>query len=107
MPKKDFLEFLFVPLTKGGKENIMHLVEREPILNLISKMMRITNRIDLQVIQTEFHSAVQLPITSTIANISETIQKSILAYAEEYNVKSDVKSKGPVQEYFDVLKKFS
>ena len=56
LPKKKFLEFLFIPLTKGGKEEIMELLENIPILNLLSKMMRIKKRIDLQTIRKKLQS---------------------------------------------------
>ena len=76
LPKEKFLEFLFVPLTKGGKEKIMELIENEPVLTLIAKMMRVENRIDLQTIRRELLSIRKIPSTSIINSISETIQKS-------------------------------
>ena len=92
LPKEKFLEFLFVSLTKGGKEEIMELIEKEPILNLISKMMRIKKRIDLQTIRKELESAVQTKNLSTVAAISNIIKKSASKYTNEY---------------IDVLKHFS
>ena len=92
LPKEKFLQFLFVSLVKGGKSEIMKLIENEPILNLISKMMRIQNRIGLQAIRKELQSAVQLFNTETIEEISEIIQKSTSEYTNQY---------------IDVLKNFS
>ena len=42
LPKEKFLQFLFVPLIKGGKNEIMESIEKEPILNLISKIYVLT-----------------------------------------------------------------
>ena len=92
LPKEKFLQFLFVSLVKGGKSEIMKLIEKEPILNLISKMMRIQNRIGLQAIRKELQSAVQLLNTETIEEISEIIQNSTSEYTNQY---------------IDVLKNFS
>ena len=92
LPKAKFLEFLFVPLTKGGKDNIIKLVEREPILNLISKMMRISNRIDLKTLKKELQSRMKFSITSTVIEISKIIQESITENTTEY---------------IDVLRRFS
>jgi len=41
LSKEQFLQFLFVPLIKGGKNKIMELIEKQPMLNIISKMMQI------------------------------------------------------------------
>ena len=84
LPKEKFLQFLFVSLVKGGKSEIMKLIEKEPILNLISKMMRIQNRIGFQAIRKELQSAVQLLNTETIEEISEIIQKSTSENANQY-----------------------
>ena len=92
LPKEKFLEFLFVSLIKGGKSQIMKLIEKEPILNLISKMMRIQNRIGLQAIKMELPSAVQILIARTVEQISEIIQKSTSEYTNQY---------------IDILKNFS
>ena len=59
LPKEQFLEFLFVPLANGGKEKITELIEKEPILSLISKMMRIKKRLDLQAIRNDLQSVEQ------------------------------------------------
>ena len=92
LPKETFLQFLFVSLIKGGKSQIMKLIEKEPILNLISKMMRIQNRIGLQAIKMELPSAVQILIARTVEQISEIIQKSTSEYTNQY---------------IDILKNFS
>ena len=92
LPKEKFLQFLFVSLTKGGKSKILKLIENEPILNLISKMMRIQNRVGLQTIRKELQSARQVVNTGTVEEISEIIQKSTSEYT---------------QQYIDVLKNFS
>ena len=84
LPMEKFLEFLFVPLTKGGKERIMELIENEPILDLISNMMRIENRIDLPTIRKVLQSIRKTPSTSIINSISETIQKSMSECTTQY-----------------------
>ena len=56
LPKEQFLEFLFVPLANGGKEKITELIEKEPILSLISKMMQIGKRLDLPAIRNKLQS---------------------------------------------------
>ena len=84
LPKEKFLEFLFVPLTKGGKEKIMELIESEPVLSLISKMMRVENRIDLPTIRRELLSIRKIPSTSIINSISEKIQKSTSECTMQY-----------------------
>ena len=84
LPKEKFLQFLFVSLVKGGKSEIMKLIEKEPILNLISKMMRIQNRISLKAIRKELPSAIQILTTRTVEQISEIIQKSTSECANQY-----------------------
>ena len=93
LPKEKFLEFLFVPLlTKRGKENVMEQIEKEPILNLISRMMRIENRIDLQTIRRELDLVTQIQTSKTVLEISRKIAKST--------------SKN-TKDYIDILKHFS
>ena len=84
LPKEKFLEFLFVPLTKGGKERIMELIENEPVLTLIAKMIQVENRIDLQTIRRELLSIQKIPSTSIINSISESIQKSTSECTTQY-----------------------
>ena len=84
LPKEKFLEFLFVSLIKGGKKEIKKLVKKEPILNLISKMMRIQNRIGLKAIKKELRSAVQIISTETVGKISKIIQDSTTEYTNQY-----------------------
>ena len=84
LPKQFFLEFLFVSLIKGGKTKIMKLIETEPILNLISKMMQIQNRIGLKDIRRELKSAVQILNTEIVGEISQIIQKSTSQYTNQY-----------------------
>ena len=84
MPREKFLQFLFVPLVYGGKSKIMELIGKEPILNLISKMMRIQNRIDLYTIQKKLQVAVEIINTQTVEEISETVQKSTSEYTNQY-----------------------
>ena len=93
LPKQIFLEFLFLPLlTKRGKEETMELIEREPILNLISRMMRIENRIDLETIRRELDLVTQIQPSETVFEISRKIAKST--------------SKN-TKDYIDILKHFS
>ena len=61
LPKEQFLELLFVPVVnKAGKKMITELIEKEPILSLISNMMRIKKRLDLQGIRNDLQSVEQL-----------------------------------------------
>ena len=92
LPKEKFLEFIFVSLVKGGKKKIMELIEKEPILHVISKMMQIQKRIDLPTIRNELQSGVQIINTGTVDKISEIIQESI----SEFTI-----------QYIDILKNFS
>ena len=92
LPKEKFLQFLFVSLIKGGKNEILKLIEKEPILHLISKMMRIQNRIGLQTIRQELQSANQIVNTGIINKISEIIRFST---SEDSN------------RYIEILKHFS
>ena len=84
LPKEKFLRFLFVSLVHGGKNKIMKLIEKEPILYLVSKMMRIQNRIDLQTIRQELQSVVTIINKGTVKKISDIIQKSTSEYTNQY-----------------------
>ena len=84
LPKEKFLEFLFVPITKSQKENIAELIENEPILNLISKMIQIEKRPDLSVIRENLKSIVRIHNSSAIVKISAVIQKSMSIYTTQY-----------------------
>ena len=84
LPKDKFLEFLVIPLTKGGKEEIMELIENIPILDLLSKMMRIKKRIDLQTIRKELQSVMQIKTLSNVTAISKIIKKSASKYTNQY-----------------------
>ena len=92
LPKEKFLEFLFVALSKGGKDEIMELITKEPILKLIKKMMRMENRITLPKIRLKIRSIVQFKNEPTFEAISDVIKKSASVYTIEY---------------IDVLKHFS
>ena len=93
LQKEQFLEFLFVPLVKNAwKEEITGLIEKVPILSLISKMMRINNRLDLQAIRKRLQSVEQFTNLKAVAEISDIIQKSTSDFTTEY---------------IDVLKHFS
>ena len=85
LPKDKFLEFLVIPLTKGGKEEIMELIENIPILNLLSQMMRIKKRIDLHTIRKELQ-AVFIHIKNLFLDvaISNIIKKSASDLTTEY-----------------------
>ena len=91
LPKAKFLDYLFVPI-KSGKEKIMKLIENEPILDLISKMMRIQGRLDLPAIQTEIQAIELIKNLTASTEISDIIQ---------YSTSNDT------NEYIDVLKHFS
>ena len=93
LPKEQFPEFLFVPLVKKSqKKKITELIENVPILSLISKMMQITKRLDLQGIRNDLQSVEQLMNLSVVAEISAIVQKSTSSCTTEY---------------IDVLKHFS
>ena len=84
LPNKKFLECLFVSLIQGGKEEIMELIENEPILSLISKMMRIQDRIKLQDIRKELHTIGQIQVSDTITDISKIIEESTSTNTKQY-----------------------
>ena len=84
LPKQFFLEFLFVSLIKGGKTKIIKLIEKEPIFDLISKMMRVRKRIDLQLVREILQSVVQVRNASIINEISKIIEKSRSKYTNQY-----------------------
>ena len=84
LPKEKFLEFLFVPLVKGGKEKISKLIEKEPIFCLIAKMMRIKKRINLETIRNEFKSMVQMTKATTVSKISEEVSNSTSENTNQY-----------------------
>ena len=92
LPKVKFLEFLFVSLTQGGKEKIMEVLEKDQVLNIISKMTQVQNRIDLRTIRKALNSVIRNYSARSITKISDIIQKS--ASQNTY-------------EYIDVLKHFS
>ena len=92
LPKEKFLQFLFVALSKGGKDKIMKSIQKEPILNLISKMMGLKKRCGLLKIRKYLQSIAQLKKESTITEISHAVEKSMSVYTNQY---------------IDVLKHFS
>ena len=84
LSNEKFLEFLFVSLIQGGKEEITELIENEPILSLISKMMRIQDRIKLQDIRKELHTIGQIQVSDTITDISKIIEESTSTNTKQY-----------------------
>ena len=85
LPKDKFLEFLYIPLTKGGKEEIMEMIENIPILNLLSQMMRIKKRIDLHTIRQELQSVfINIKHLDLDVAISNIIKKSATKYTSQY-----------------------
>ena len=90
LPKKEFLEFLFVSLIKGGKEKIMKFIDEDPSLKLISKMMGIKERISLPNIRDGLHKDVrlrridQIRNWDTINDISKTIENSSSEFTRQY-----------------------
>ena len=84
IPNEIFLRFLFVSLIKGGKNKISKLIEKEPILHLISKMMRIRNRISLPTIRKDLQSAVQIINREIINEINEIIRNSTSECTNQY-----------------------
>ena len=85
LPKEKFLEFLFVSLIhQDGKLLIMDLIRNMPILNLISNMMRIKKRVNLQGIRKELHVIDQIQLSDTITDISEHVEKSTSPDTKDY-----------------------
>ena len=84
IPNETFLQFLFVSLIKGGKNKISKLIEKEPILHLISKMMRIRNRISLPTIRKDLQSAAQIINRGIINEINEIIRNSTSECTNQY-----------------------
>ena len=86
LPKEKFLEFLFVPIgkDKSRKNKIIELIENEPILSLISKMMQIKNRIDLNEIRNTLLIISQIKLLGTISDISKTIEESTSTNTKQY-----------------------
>ena len=84
LPKEKFLEFLFVPLTKGGKNKIMEWIANEPILQLTSKMMQVSKRIDLHTIRKELRSIINIKHLEAIVAISKIIKKSASELTNQY-----------------------
>ena len=76
LPKNEFLEFLFVSLIKGGKEDIIKIIEQDPMLNLISKMMRIKKRISHPNIRDYLNKIGRIRNWDIITDISQRIQNS-------------------------------
>ena len=62
----------------------MDLKEKEPILNLISEMMRIENRIDLQSLRKELSAITRVQALETVFDISQKIEKSTSKLTKEY-----------------------
>ena len=71
-------------LSKGGKNKILKLIEKEPILHLISKMMRIKNRMSLQTIRKDLESIVEIINTGTVHEINEIIRNSTSECTNQY-----------------------
>ena len=85
LPKEQFLEFLFVPLLKKAwKEKITELIEKEPILSLISKMMRIQRRLELPVIRMDLQAVKYMMNLTAVKEIRDIIQKSTSNYTNQY-----------------------
>ena len=100
LPIEKFLKFLFVPIFKGQKRKMMKLIEKEPILHLILKMMRIKNRIELHTIREELDQLSKIKCSDNIIKkISEKIKSSKTKYGMKFPEK--------VEEYMNVLQKLT
>ena len=85
LPKEKFLEFLFVPIrTRNGKENIMELIQKTPVFNLISNMMQIEKRVSLQTVRQELDLLTQIQQSETVSDITDEIEKSTSKLTNEY-----------------------
>ena len=100
LPKDKFFDFLFVPITQRGKKDIIELIEKEPILHLILKMMRIKNRIDLQTIRKELKEVSKIKCSD---NIIKKISEKIKASKTKYGMKFPEK----VEKYMNVMQKLT
>ena len=84
LPREKFLEFLFVSLIEGGKEEILRLIESESILKLISKMIQIKKRIKIHEVRVELDAIDQIRSLKTIAGISDIMKKSTSECSMQY-----------------------
>ena len=83
--KVNFLKFLFVPvLSKKGKAKIQNLIQNDPMLWLISKMLRYYDRISLPEIKKDFSLISQFLSEETQKDIGDTISKFVTKEAREY-----------------------
>ena len=82
--KEKFLEFLYVSLNKEGKDEIMRLIEQEPILNLIWNMMRVTNRIGVSEIRTMLKTIFVMKNYKTEIKMSKVVEESTSIYTKQY-----------------------
>ena len=108
LPKEKFLEFLFVPLIKGGKKEILEMITDEPILILTSKMMQIKNRIGLQDIRKDLDavSQKQHPDTTSTARQMFCCYRLLCSYTSYCQKKCLVKRKNvvsPIQDSRTIL----
>ena len=84
LPKEQFLEVLFVSLIEGGKDDIDNLIQERPILELVSKMMRTKNRLDLKTIRQKLHAVQRFKDLPEITQICELITNSSSDYTKQY-----------------------
>ena len=84
LPKRKFLEFLFTPLNKGGKDDIMKLIRMEPIFDLTSKMMRVKDRITVRMIRENLHPLIKMKNLTTTNRIDRIVQVSTSVYTNQY-----------------------
>ena len=84
LPKREFLEFLFTPLNKGGKDDIMKLIRMEPIFDLTSKMMRVKDRITVRMIRENLHPLIKMKNLTTTNRIDRIVQVSTSVYTNQY-----------------------
>ena len=85
LPKKLFLEFLFVPISsQAAIKNINDAIFCEPIFYLISKMIKIKKRIGVQDIKNRLRKIKKFKAEITFQNISKIVQKYAQTETKDY-----------------------
>ena len=84
LSNEEFIQNLFVPITNSGKKVINEEIQKEPIYNLIQKMMKISKRRNLNDIRKQLDSIEILKDLITTCSISKIIDDSITKESNEY-----------------------
>ena len=85
LPKKLFLEFLFVPISnQAAMDEINDAIISEPIFHLISEMIKIKKRIGVQEIKNDLRKIKTFKAEITIKNISKIVRKYATTETKDY-----------------------